>query len=146
MSSIASLSTANVLDEIERLEQSITRALQEIDQSFSDCHSIVSSKILPQIDRYAESSREVWEHARLWLNFFEAASSTSTSQNGEPQRTTPQHPASSTGSNNSDSAIRNPALSSSFSPSGRNSLAVEQSIQRRHSDMLDNSTNRQRIL
>ncbi|KAG0367454.1 hypothetical protein BC939DRAFT_498896 [Gamsiella multidivaricata] len=67
-------STAEVLDEIERLEQSITRTLQEIDQSFSDCQIIVSSKILPQIDRYAESSREVWEHARRWLSFFEAAS------------------------------------------------------------------------
>ncbi|KAF9172487.1 DASH complex subunit ask1 [Mortierella sp. AD011] len=69
-------STADVLDEIERLEQSITRTLQEIDQSFSDCQIIVSSKILPQIDRYAETSQGVWEHARLWLNFFEAASTT----------------------------------------------------------------------
>ncbi|KAI1321622.1 DASH complex subunit ask1 [Mortierella claussenii] len=71
----SSPSTSDVLDEIERLEQSITRTLQEIDESFSNCHSIVSTKILPQIDRYAESSREVWEHARLWLGFFEAASS-----------------------------------------------------------------------
>ncbi|KAF9203539.1 DASH complex subunit ask1 [Haplosporangium sp. Z 27] len=71
-------STADVLDEIERLEQSITRTLQEIDQSFSDCQIIVSSKILPQIDRYAETSQGVWEHARLWLNFFEAAASTTT--------------------------------------------------------------------
>ncbi|KAG0047762.1 DASH complex subunit ask1 [Gryganskiella cystojenkinii] len=71
--SMQPISTADVLDEIERLEQSITRTLQEIDQSFSDCQSIVSSKILPQIDRYSESSLEVWNHARLWLNFFEAA-------------------------------------------------------------------------
>ncbi|GJJ77598.1 DASH complex subunit ASK1 [Entomortierella parvispora] len=67
------ISTADALDEIERLEQSITRTLQEIDQSFSDCQSIVSSKILPQIDRYSESSMDVWKHAHLWLNFFEAA-------------------------------------------------------------------------
>ncbi|KAF9979180.1 DASH complex subunit ask1 [Actinomortierella ambigua] len=69
--------TVDVLDEIERLEQSITRTLQEIDQSFSDCQIIVSSKILPQIDRYAESSAEVWNHARLWLGFLEAASAPS---------------------------------------------------------------------
>ncbi|KAG0268071.1 DASH complex subunit ask1 [Actinomortierella ambigua] len=69
--------TVDVLDEIERLEQSITRTLQEIDQSFSDCQIIVSSKILPQIDRYAESSAEVWNHARLWLGFLEAAAAPS---------------------------------------------------------------------
>ncbi|KAG0242355.1 hypothetical protein BGW41_004366 [Actinomortierella wolfii] len=45
--------------------------------SFSDCHIIVTSKILPQIDRYAESSAEVWNHARLWLGFLEAASAPS---------------------------------------------------------------------
>ncbi|KAF9423732.1 DASH complex subunit ask1 [Entomortierella beljakovae] len=71
-------STAEVLDEIERLEQSITRTLQEIDQSFSDCQIIVSSKILPQIDRFSETSQGVWNNARLWLNFFEAASTTIT--------------------------------------------------------------------
>ncbi|KAF9129306.1 DASH complex subunit ask1 [Mortierella sp. 14UC] len=67
------LTVEDVLDETERLEQAITRTLQEIDQSFSNCHMIVSTKILPQIDRYAESSREVWEQARRWTNFFEAA-------------------------------------------------------------------------
>ncbi|KAF9920645.1 DASH complex subunit ask1 [Linnemannia zychae] len=72
-SSAQSLTTDDVLDEIERLDQNITRTMQEIDQSFSDCQIIVSSKILPQIDRYAESSREVWKHAQLWINFFEAA-------------------------------------------------------------------------
>ncbi|KAK5822219.1 hypothetical protein F5H01DRAFT_335205 [Linnemannia elongata] len=71
------LTTDDVLDEIERLDQNITRTMQEIDQSFSDCQIIVSSKILPQIDRFAESSREVWEHARLWINFFEAATTPS---------------------------------------------------------------------
>ncbi|KAF8946088.1 DASH complex subunit ask1 [Haplosporangium gracile] len=71
------LTTDDVLDEIERLDQNITRTMQEIDQSFSDCQIIVSSKILPQIDRFAESSREVWEHARLWINFFEAATASS---------------------------------------------------------------------
>ncbi|KAF9137016.1 DASH complex subunit ask1 [Mortierella sp. GBA39] len=72
------LTTDDVLDEIERLDQNITRTMQEIDQSFSDCQIIVSSKILPQIDRFAESSREVWEHARLWINFFEATTTPST--------------------------------------------------------------------
>ncbi|KAG0093897.1 DASH complex subunit ask1 [Podila epicladia] len=72
---------SEVLDEIERLEQGITRTLQEIDQKFSTCQTIVTSKILPSIDLYGEASRDVWNHARLWLNFFKAAS-TSTAASG----------------------------------------------------------------
>ncbi|KAF9305423.1 DASH complex subunit ask1 [Mortierella antarctica] len=72
---------SEVLDEIERLEQGITRTLQEIDQKFSTCQTIVTSKILPSIDLYGEASRDVWNHARLWLNFFKAAS-TSTAESG----------------------------------------------------------------
>ncbi|KAF8939661.1 hypothetical protein EDD21DRAFT_90393 [Dissophora ornata] len=78
--------TADVLDEIERLEQGITRTLQEIDQSFSNCHHIVSSKILPQIDRYSESSREVYEQAKRWMGFFEAASATAVPTTGRRTR------------------------------------------------------------
>ncbi|KAG0312001.1 hypothetical protein BG000_006448, partial [Podila horticola] len=49
---------SEVLDEIERLEQGITRTLQEIDQKFSTCQTIVTSKILPSIDLYGEASRD----------------------------------------------------------------------------------------
>ncbi|KAG0027194.1 DASH complex subunit ask1 [Podila clonocystis] len=76
---------SEVLDEIERLEQGITRTLQEIDQKFSTCQTIVTSKILPSIDLYGEASRDVWNHARLWLDFFKAAS-TSTAVSGVATR------------------------------------------------------------
>ncbi|KAF9969515.1 DASH complex subunit ask1, partial [Modicella reniformis] len=69
--------TEEVLDEIERLDQNITMVLQDIDESFSQCNYIVSTKILPQIDRYAESSRLVREQARRWIYFFRAASAPS---------------------------------------------------------------------
>ncbi|KAG0246363.1 DASH complex subunit ask1 [Mortierella sp. GBA43] len=70
--------TEEVLDEIERLDQSITMVLQDIDQSFSQCNHIVSTKILPQIDRYAESSSRVQEQAWRWMYFFRAASAPTT--------------------------------------------------------------------
>ncbi|KAF8982106.1 DASH complex subunit ask1 [Haplosporangium bisporale] len=83
--SITPQTASEVLDEIERLEQGITRTLQEIDQKFSTCQTIVTSKILPSIDLYGEASRDVWNHARLWLNFFKAAS-TSTATSGVATR------------------------------------------------------------
>ncbi|KAF9114619.1 DASH complex subunit ask1 [Mortierella sp. AM989] len=130
-------STADVLDEIERLEQSITRTLQEIDQSFSDSQIIVSSKILPQIDRYAETSQGVWEHARLWLNFFEAASTTAAPTVG--RRTQAAREA------------RNKQQAAMKSEQGQSELATPEhsapSIPRSpgYDGLEDNATNRQRI-
>ncbi|KAF9946539.1 DASH complex subunit ask1 [Mortierella alpina] len=140
--SSSAMSTEDVLDEIERLDQSITRTLLEIDQSFSNCQIIVSSKILPQIDRYAESSAEVWKNARVWLNFFEAANAP-----------TPPAPGRRT------QAVRNAvskqraagAFSSSVSANGpsagADSTTPEYSFRRqsRQDDIADNSTNRPRI-
>ncbi|KAG0249546.1 DASH complex subunit ask1 [Mortierella polycephala] len=74
MSSEEQMTTEEALEEIERLDQTITRTLQDIDQSFSNCHMIVATKILPQIDRYAEASADVWKFARIWLDFLEACS------------------------------------------------------------------------
>ncbi|KAF9354437.1 DASH complex subunit ask1 [Mortierella sp. AD094] len=130
-------STADVLDEIERLEQSITRTLQEIDQSFSDCQIIVSSKILPQIDRYAETSQGVWEHARLWLNFFEAASTTAVPTVGRRAQAARD-------ARNKQQTELNPDHTQSEPTTPE---YVESSIPRSpgYDNLEDNSTNRQRI-
>ncbi|KAG0324610.1 DASH complex subunit ask1 [Dissophora globulifera] len=66
--------TSEVLDEIERLDQGITRTLQEIDESFANSYNIVTTKLLPAVDRYSEASHKVNELAKRWLSFFEAAS------------------------------------------------------------------------
>jgi DASH complex subunit ASK1 len=47
-------------NELERLEQSITLCLQEIDHNFIKCHRTVTA-CLPTIDRYAEQSKAVWD-------------------------------------------------------------------------------------
>ncbi|CAG8526439.1 11129_t:CDS:2 [Ambispora gerdemannii] len=64
--------TKKVAEQLEWLEQNITLTLQEIDHNFSSCHQTVTTRVLPQIERYAEVSRDVCENAKLWLSFFES--------------------------------------------------------------------------
>ncbi|PYI08715.1 DASH complex subunit ask1 [Aspergillus sclerotiicarbonarius CBS 121057] len=66
-------------EELEKLEQSITLTLQEIDHNFSQAHRIVTTSILPLVEQYAESSRDVWEGAKFWKQFFEASANVSLS-------------------------------------------------------------------
>ncbi|KKK12696.1 hypothetical protein AOCH_000365 [Aspergillus ochraceoroseus] len=66
-------------EELEKLEQSITLTLQEIDHNFSRAHRIVTTSILPVVEQYAESSRDVWEGAKFWKQFFEASANVSLS-------------------------------------------------------------------
>ncbi|EAU39104.1 conserved hypothetical protein [Aspergillus terreus NIH2624] len=66
-------------EELEKLEQSITLTLQEIDHNFSQAHRIVTSSILPLVEQYAEHSRDVWDGAKFWKQFFEASANVSLS-------------------------------------------------------------------
>jgi hypothetical protein len=64
----SSTSTARPLsltEELEKLEQSITLTLQEIDHNFSRAHRIVTSSILPIVEQYAEHSNAVWEGSKV---------------------------------------------------------------------------------
>lgn len=66
-------------EELERLEQSITLTLQEIDRNFSKAHRIVTANILPVVEQYGENCRAVWEASKFWKQFFEAAANVSLS-------------------------------------------------------------------
>ncbi|MCJ1309523.1 DASH complex subunit ask1 [Agyrium rufum] len=84
-------------EELEKLEQSITLTLQgllqltfancghklrgclEIDHNFSKAHRIVTSSILPIVEKYAEHSKDVWEGSKFWKQFFEASANVSLS-------------------------------------------------------------------
>ncbi|BDD59773.1 DASH complex subunit ask1 [Monascus purpureus] len=80
-------------EELEKLEQSITLTLQEIDHNFSQAHRIVTTSILPLVEQYAEHSRDVWEGAKFWKQFFEASANVSLSgyeENPEEDTTTTQ--------------------------------------------------------
>ncbi|ROV91689.1 hypothetical protein VMCG_09217 [Cytospora schulzeri] len=66
-------------EELERLEQSITLTLQEIDSNFSRAHRIVTTSILPLVEQYGEHSKAVWEASKFWKQFFEASANVSLS-------------------------------------------------------------------
>ncbi|PLB43593.1 hypothetical protein P170DRAFT_441051 [Aspergillus steynii IBT 23096] len=66
-------------EELEKLEQSITLTLQEIDHNFSQAHRIVTSSILPLVEQYADHSKDVWQGAKFWKQFFEASANVSLS-------------------------------------------------------------------
>lgn len=67
------------LERLERLEQSITQLLYEVDSNFSKCHRIITTNILPIVEKYAENSGQVWEHSKFWKQFFEASANVSLS-------------------------------------------------------------------
>ncbi|KAL8782930.1 MAG: hypothetical protein Q9213_004986 [Squamulea squamosa] len=71
-------------EELEKLEQSITLTLQEIDHNFSRAHRIVTTSILPVVEQYAEHSKDVWESSKFWKQFFEASANVSLSGYEEP--------------------------------------------------------------
>ncbi|KAJ5793710.1 hypothetical protein N7457_000309 [Penicillium paradoxum] len=69
----------SLTEELEKLEQSITLTLQEIDHNFSQAHRIVTTSILPLVEQYTEHSRDVWEGSKFWKQFFEASANVSLS-------------------------------------------------------------------
>ncbi|KAM7196404.1 DASH complex subunit Ask1 domain containing protein [Naviculisporaceae sp. PSN 640] len=69
----------SLTEELEKLEQSITLTLQEIDSNFSKAHRIVTTSILPLVEQYGEHSRSVWEASKFWKQFFEASANVSLS-------------------------------------------------------------------
>ncbi|KAH8698410.1 DASH complex subunit Ask1-domain-containing protein [Talaromyces proteolyticus] len=71
--------TLTLTEELEKLEQSITLTLQEIDSNFSRAHRIVTTSILPVVEQYAEQSKDVWEGAKFWKQFFESSANVSLS-------------------------------------------------------------------
>ncbi len=79
MSRQISTSSLTLTEELEKLEQSITLTLQEIDHNFSRAHRIVTSSILPIVEQYAEHSRDVWEGSKFWKQFFESSANVSLS-------------------------------------------------------------------
>ncbi|KAJ4351063.1 hypothetical protein N0V95_004167 [Ascochyta clinopodiicola] len=75
----------SLTEELEKLEQSITLTLQEIDHNFSRAHRIVTTGILPIIEQYGKHSEAVWEGSKFWKQFFEASANVSLSGYEAPQ-------------------------------------------------------------
>ncbi|KAI8061037.1 DASH complex subunit Ask1-domain-containing protein [Gongronella butleri] len=67
-----SLSEEEATEKLEKLQQNITLTLQEIDHNFAKCNHIVTSGLLPELDRYRATIKEIWHSSKLWLCFFQA--------------------------------------------------------------------------
>ncbi|KAF2262116.1 hypothetical protein CC78DRAFT_535013 [Lojkania enalia] len=83
--SVAPQRNLTLTEELEKLEQSITLTLQEIDHNFSRAHRIVTTSILPIVEQYGKHSEAVWEGSKFWKQFFEASANVSLSGYEEPQ-------------------------------------------------------------
>ncbi|KAF1996592.1 hypothetical protein P154DRAFT_556180 [Amniculicola lignicola CBS 123094] len=82
--SIAPPRNLTLTEELEKLEQSITLTLQEIDHNFSRAHRIVTTNILPIVEQYGKHSEAVWEGSKFWKQFFEASANVSLSGYEDP--------------------------------------------------------------
>ncbi|KAK7205663.1 DASH complex subunit Ask1-domain-containing protein [Myxozyma melibiosi] len=67
----------SLTEELEKIEQSITLTLQEIDHNFSTSHRIITSAILPIVEQYAVQSQAVWQSSKFWKEFFESSANVS---------------------------------------------------------------------
>ncbi|KAK6904558.1 hypothetical protein I204_06837 [Kwoniella mangroviensis CBS 8886] len=75
---------APISAQTEQIDQLNTLLLQEIDANFARFHQIVTSRILPEIKRFAIAGEPTREAAQFWRSFFEAASSIRTTSLEEP--------------------------------------------------------------
>lgn len=54
--------------ELERIQQQITLNLQEIDKNFATCNQLVASKIIPEMERFAKATMDIWESSKVRNN------------------------------------------------------------------------------
>ncbi|RKF62359.1 DASH complex subunit ask1 [Erysiphe neolycopersici] len=76
---LSTTASTSLTEDLDKLEQSITLTLQEIDHNFSRAHAIVNSSILPIVEKYATHSNAVWEGSQFWKKIFEASANVSLS-------------------------------------------------------------------
>jgi hypothetical protein len=54
--------------DLEKLQQNITLTLQDIDQNFERCNQIVTGQIIPEVDKFTQASRDIWERSKVRVN------------------------------------------------------------------------------
>ncbi|GAN05575.1 hypothetical protein MAM1_0095d05046 [Mucor ambiguus] len=78
---------------IERLQQKLTKNLQNIDRNFAECHQIVNSEIIPNLEKYKAQTSKIWESSKIWLYFFDSLNQNSNLEDKSGGRTNrPPHP------------------------------------------------------
>jgi hypothetical protein len=51
--------------QLEALQQKLTRNLQEIDKNFAECNQVLTSKTIPEVERYTEATSQIWNHSKV---------------------------------------------------------------------------------
>ncbi|WAQ87603.1 hypothetical protein PtA15_8A507 [Puccinia triticina] len=80
---IAQLSPAECDAACLQVDQILVNILQNIDADFGKSHRIITDKILPDLERYGEASKGIWEGLKFWQGFFEASANVKLSENSE---------------------------------------------------------------
>jgi len=80
---IAELTPAECDAACLQVDQILVNILQNIDADFGKSHRIITDKILPDLERYGESSKGIWEGLKFWQGFFEASANVKLSGNGD---------------------------------------------------------------
>ncbi|EKD04116.1 hypothetical protein A1Q2_01591 [Trichosporon asahii var. asahii CBS 8904] len=68
--------SAPISQQMEQIDQMNTLLLQDIDYNFARFHEIITSRILPNIKRFALASEPTREASEFWRSFFEQAAGT----------------------------------------------------------------------
>ncbi|ORY64888.1 Spc98 family-domain-containing protein [Pseudomassariella vexata] len=135
MSRAGSARNLTLTEELEKLEQSITLTLQEIDRNFSKAHRIVTTSILPLVEQYGEHSKNVWEASKFWKQFFEASANVSLSGYEEQANDEDATAADET------TRLTDTTTSEDYTPSGHDDSSADQSAyheqQSMHRDVED---------
>lgn len=72
--------------QLERLEQEITLALQEIDKNLAKSNAIINDKIFPVLRNYGRLLAKVWSNVNFWKYFMEQAANVELAGYEEPIR------------------------------------------------------------
>lgn len=76
---------APVSQQMEQIDQMNTLLLQDIDYNFARFHEIITSRILPNIKRFALASEPTREASEFWRSFFEQAAGTRLAVEQQPE-------------------------------------------------------------
>lgn len=70
---IARLSPADCAAACEELDQNILSTLHSIDSNFVETTRVITDVLIPSVERYGESSREIWDSVkvrfRTWVSY-----------------------------------------------------------------------------
>ncbi|KAL7268727.1 DASH complex subunit ask1 [Rhizina undulata] len=75
-------------EKLQKLEQQITLTLQEIDHNFNRSHRVVTTSLIPIVERYGKESAAVLDSSKFWKQFFEASANVALSNYQELEEET----------------------------------------------------------